>query len=421
MEGFGQLDKMGVIDRQDGQVRSMIAQALQFLEKEVEEYDRRRTSTDYLSPIIVHYLYVRSFYPEHQASKNAQKLIDEYTKKSQDLWLDQGILSQGHLALYFHRNNDKERSSKIIESLRQRTIYKDDLGRYWKEVNGYFWHESAIENQALLIAAFDEVTADIRSNNDEIDEMKQWLLSNKRTNSWKSTKATTHAVYALIQRGEKWISNDKLVTVKIGDVEQKIPQDKLVEATGQYNLTYRGEEISDDMKAVEFINSNDHIAWGSTTVQYWEDLDKIKSYQETPLKVRRTYFVKRVTDRGDELIELTGGETLSVGDLLTVRIQLIVDRPMEFIHLQDLRASGNEPIDVLSKYQWKGGLGYYMETRDAATNFFVDYLPRGEYTIEYDQRATQAGYFSAGLATIQSMYAPEFGAQSDGIKLKILE
>lgn len=421
LEGFGQLDKMGVIDRKDGQFRSMIEQALQFLEKEVEEYDRRRTSIDYLSPIIVHYLYVRSFYPEHEASRNGKKLIEKYAKRSQDLWLDQGILSQGHLALYFHRNNDKEWSNKIIESLRQRTIFKDDLGRYWKEVNGYFWHESAIENQALLIAAFDEITADTRSNNDEIDQMKQWLLGTKRTNSWKSTKATTHAVYALIQRGEKWISNDELVTLEIAGEKQDIPVDKLVEATGQYEVVYRNDEITDELQKVEFTNPNDHIAWGSTTTQYWEDLDKIKSYQETPLKLRRTYYIKLSTDSGDELIKLEGGETLAVGDLLTVRIQLVVDRPMEFIHLQDLRASGTEPIDVLSRYQWKGGLGYYMETRDAATNFFVDYLPTGEYTLEYDQRATQTGYFSAGLATIQSMYAPEFGAQSEGIKLQIQE
>lgn len=419
LEGFGQLDKMGVIDRQDGLFRSMIAQALLFLEKEVAENDKRVSDQDFISPIMIHYLYVRSFYPEHKPSNNAQKIIDKYVKRSQKYWLNQGILTQGHLALYFDRNDNKEWSSKIIESLRQRTIYKEDLGRYWKEVNGYHWHESAIENQALLIAAFDEITADNRINNDEIDQMKQWLLSNKRTNSWKSTKATSHAVYALIQRGEKWIANDKLVTVEIDGKKQAIPEDKLVEATGQYSVTYRGERITPSLKTVKFTNPNDHIAWGSTTVQYWEDLDKIQSYQETPLKIRRTYFIKRSTDRGDELIELKGGETLTVGNMLTVRIQLIVDRPMEFIHLQDLRASGTEPIDVLSKYQWKGGLGYYMETRDAATNFFVDYLPTGEYTIEYDQRATQAGYFSAGLATIQSMYAPEFGAQSDGIKLSI--
>ena len=105
--------------------------------------------------------------------------------------------------------------------------------------------------------------------------------------------------------------------------------------------------------------------------------------------------------------------------MVRVRIELKVDRPMEFIHLKDMRASGFEPVNVLSRYKWQDGLGYYESTKDAATNFFFDYLPKGVYVFEYDVRANNAGNFSNGISTIQSMYAPEFSSHSKGLRVTI--
>jgi hypothetical protein len=56
---------------------------------------------------------------------------------------------------------------------------------------------------------------------------------------------------------------------------------------------------------------------------------------------------------------------------------LNTDRAMEFIHIKDMRAAGFEPTDVLSGYQWKNNLGYYQSTKDASTNFYIQYMPKG--------------------------------------------
>ncbi len=56
---------------------------------------------------------------------------------------------------------------------------------------------------------------------------------------------------------------------------------------------------------------------------------------------------------------------------------------MEFVHLKDMRAAGFEPINVLSTHKYQDGLYYYENTRDAATNFFMDRLPKGTYVFEY--------------------------------------
>ena len=94
---------------------------------------------------------------------------------------------------------------------------------------------------------------------------------------------------------------------------------------------------------------------------------------------------------------------------------------MEYVHLKDMRAAGFEPINVISQYKYQGGIGYYESTRDAATNFFISYLPKGTYVFEYPLRVSHSGDFSNGITTIQCMYAPEFGSHSEGIRVKVLD
>ncbi len=105
--------------------------------------------------------------------------------------------------------------------------------------------------------------------------------------------------------------------------------------------------------------------------------------------------------------------------MVRVRIELRSDRDMEFVHMKDMRAAGFEPINVLSQYKWQDGLGYYESTKDASTNFFFDYLPKGVYVFEYDLRVNNAGEFSNGITTIQSMYAPEFSSHSEGVRVEV--
>ncbi len=87
--------------------------------------------------------------------------------------------------------------------------------------------------------------------------------------------------------------------------------------------------------------------------------------------------------------------------------------------MKDMRASGFEPLNVFSGFRWQDGLGYYESTRDASTNFFFSYLKKGTYVFEYPLVVTHAGDFSNGVATIQSMYAPEFASHSDGMRVKV--
>jgi uncharacterized protein YfaS (alpha-2-macroglobulin family) len=361
---------------------------------------------------------MRSFYPEIILSKAFEDIRTYYFGQIQKYWLSRSLYAKGLMALVMHRKGDTKMAGKILKSLKENSISSDESGMYWKEnSNSWYWYQAPIETQALLIEAFSEIA----NNTQTIDDLKIWLLKNKQTNRWKTTKATTEAVYALLLQGSDWLSVTDMVDVAIGDQPispTKLENVKVEAGTGYYKTSWNPSEIKPQMADVKISKKGKGIAWGSLYWQYFEDLDKITS-AETPLQLKKKLFLKRYTDTGEELSEITDTSTLKIGDLIRVRIELRVDRAMEFVHMKDMRASGLEPINVLSQYKWQDGLGYYESTKDASTNFFFDLLPKGVYVFEYDLRVNNAGDFSNGITTIQSMYAPEFSSHSKGVRITV--
>jgi len=178
-------------------------------------------------------------------------------------------------------------------------------------------------------------------------------------------------------------------------------------------------QIKPELAELEVTNNNDHVGWGSMYWQYFEEMDKVESFEETPLVLKKQLYKVVLGDRGEELVPVEGN--LKVGDKVKVRIELQVDRTMEYVHMKDMRASGFEPINVLSRYKWNHGLGYYESTGDLATDFFFSRLPKGSYVFEYPLRVQHAGEFSNGITTIQCMYAPEYTSHSNGVELSVTE
>ncbi|MDV7185785.1 MG2 domain-containing protein [Lutibacter sp. TH_r2] len=442
---YGHLKKiwsLSGVETQKDETEKMITKAVKFLDDEIlNDYnklleqakkirDKAKTKAkgikaeqeflekNNLGHTQLHYLYMRSFYKELEISSKVQTAVDYYTNQSATFWTDFNLYSKGMIALIQYRNDNKLIPAEILKSLKENSISSEELGMYWKEnTPSWFWYQAPIETQALLIEVFSEIENDSAI----VDELKVWLLKNKQTTQWKTTKATTEAVYALLLQGSDWLSVNESVEVTVG--KQKIEPSKSstikVEAgTGYFKTSWNGTEITSEMGDVTISKKDEGIAWGGLYWQYFEDLDKITS-SETPLKLSKKLFLKSNTNTGKELTEITETSTLKLGDLITVRIELKVDRPMEFVHMKDMRASGLEPINVLSSYKWQDGLGYYESTKDASTNFFMERLPKGVYVFEYDLRVNNAGNFSNGITTIQSMYAPEFSSHSEGVRIEV--
>ncbi len=412
--GFGRLQHLGATIDPSMAVRGL-GRIDRWLNGRYQELIRlkRDLSENHLDSITCLYLYGRSFFKDHPIDEASRVAFDYYLGQAKKYWLETGQRqSQGQLAIALKRYGDLETPGKIMASLKERAVVDEEMGMLWREgARSWWWYQAPIETQAIMIEAFDEVAGDAEA----VELCKVWLLKQKQTQSWATTKATADAVYGLLMRGDQLLKSTALVSVSLGG-EEIDPQD--VEAgTGFYEQRFLRGEITPEMGDIEVTKSDAGVAWGSVHWQYLEDMSKITPYEGTPLQLKKQLYRKINTDRGKQLVEVSG--PVNVGDELVTRVELRVDRAMEFIHLKDYRGSGTEPVDVLSQYRYQDGLAYYQSTRDTASHFFIEYLPRGTYVFEYSVRVQHRGQYQTGIASIQCMYAPEFNSHSGSISISV--
>jgi len=422
--GFGHLDKLGVQSADENVTKSMVKWAIGYLDKKMAERHKKivkadsNQSTGIIPYNEMHALYARSFYlKQHPLSDSLAKTVKACLKDVKANWKQYSLYEKGLAALTLYRFGDIITSKRVITSLRETASNNEEWGMYWIENKpGWYWHNAPIETQALLIEAFTEIDND----NGAADAMKVWLLKQKQNKNWPTTKATTEAVYALLMKGSDWLSLNDNTIIKLGseDIRPKIEQAGKEAGTGYVNLNWKHDRITKDMSTLSIENKSSVPGYGGFYLQYFEDLDKVKPAQAGLLDISRNVYRKVTTAKGIELEKPMSGSSFKIGDLLTIRLVIKVGEDMEFVHLKDIRASAFEPVDVLSGYHWKGGLGFYKSTRDAATHFFFDKINRGTYVLEYGVRVNNEGDFSSGVSTIQSMYAPEFSGHSRGERIK---
>ena len=420
ISGLGHLNKM--FPKDSLKFEPIITKAIPYLDANfIKTSSLKNERIDYYTYSNLHFMYARSFYLEKiPISKKMDSILTIQKAEFKTNWLKYSIYKKALLALTMHRFGEKEFANKIIINLKETASRNDENGMYWLENNnGHYWYQSAIETQALLIEAFSEIEKDKKY----VEEMKVWLLKNKQVNQWATTKATTEAIYALLLQGNDWtsikdntkfkIGNDKIMTKKLSE------KDKEAE-TGYIKINWASNEILNEMGTISVKNKTDVPGYGGVYWQYFENLENIKSDSTAIISVTKNLYKKIKTTKGNELIDLTK-ETIKTGDLITIRLIIKTENDLEFVHLKDLRASCFEPINIISNYQRKDNLNYYMSTKDAATHFFFDTIKKGIYVLEYDVRINNSGSFNDGIATIQSMYAPEFSGHSISNKINVIE
>ena len=436
ISGIGRLRKLKAIPADlQAPLDKMARSGIAYLDKEIgrdfEKRDKNPAARN-LDPIQIQYLYMRSFFPDKDVPGNIFNALNYYRKQTVNSWSNQSVYLQGMIALFLFRTGDIKTAKDILASLKENATHSAELGMYWKSVtNGYYWQQAPVETQSLLIETFQEVHAEQK----EIDDMKYWLLQQKRTQHWPTTKATADACYALLLNGSNWISAQQSVRIQLGTFTINGGDVKTEAGTGYFKERIPGDQVRPEMGNihVSLQQKSDSAAglrssvvdqrtsvpsWGAVYWQYFENLDKITTAQ-TQLSISKTLFIEKNSDKGRVLEAVSEKNLLKPGDKLKMRIVIKTDRDLEYVHLKDMRAACLEPANVLSGYQWQGGLGYYQTTQDAATSFFFDRLPRGTYVFEYPVFVTTSGNYSNGISILQCMYAPEFAAHSEGIRITV--
>ena len=421
LKGFGLMARQ--ISRGNTSVEK---RALAFVDKEAyREYQEwmrylEKHPNSQCKPIMLDYLYTRSYYAGQSFAGGAKQAFDYFYGNAKKRYSDYtSLYDQALLALVFYRNGDTKLAREMVDRIRQKALYSDEMGMYWRDNKaGWFYYQRPVETQALLIETFREVTP---QDTHSVGQMQQWLLKQKQTTRWSSDIATLRAIQALMPAGEKnW--NPSRVPGDAVVVKGKMLVDTLQVAVadgsaGYMRHTYRADSLSalcgGRNVSATIERKAKGISWGALYYQYTEQMDKIPA-SETGITLTRTLYK---IEADGSLTELKDGVHVSVGDRLRVRLNVSCDRNLEYVELKEFRAACLEPVSTASGWVWNWALSYYVAVNNSHNAVYIDRLEKGKYIIDADYYVTNPGSFTLAPSVLQCLYAPEFRATSPGQRI----
>ena len=391
----------------DSRMQPMIQKGFEYLGKQAaEEYksmkEAEKKGAVGLRPSeqVLRYLYICVLDGKAPVDKKVnQYFIDKLSGEGKELTIYGKALG----AIILQQAGKVAEAKLFMQSLMEYSVVTDEMGRYFDTPKArYSWFSYKIPTEVAAMEAIQRITKDTKA----IDEMKRWLLKQKQTQTWETLIATADAVYALMATGASdLLANTGGVEITLGKEVIRTPADN---AIGYIKKTVSGDVMN--IKKVSVDKEGTGMGWGAVYAQYLESMDQIGE-QGNGLSVSRQLY------KGDEA--LNESAPLKVGDKITVRLTVKADRDMDFVQIKDDRAACMEPLQAVSGFRWSNGLGYYQATKDASTQFFIDQMRKGTYVIEYQVYVNRTGEYQAGIATVQSAYAPEFGGHTRGYRVMV--
>lgn len=391
----------------DSRMQPMIQKGFEYLGKQAaEEYksmkEAEKKGAVGLRPSeqVLRYLYICVLDGKAPVDKKVnQYFIDKLSGEGKELTIYEKALG----AIILQQAGKVAEAKLFMQSLMEYSVVTDEMGRYFDTPKArYSWFSYKIPTEVAAMEAIQRITKDTKA----IDEMKRWLLKQKQTQTWETPIATADAVYALMATGASdLLANTGGVEITLGKEVIRTPAD---DAIGYIKKTVSGDVMN--IKKVSVDKEGTGMGWGAVYAQYLESMDQIGE-QGNGLSVSRQLY------KGDEA--LNESAPLKVGDRITVRLTVKADRDMDFVQIKDDRAACMEPLQAVSGFRWSNGLGYYQATKDASTQFFIDQMRKGTYVIEYQVYVNRTGEYQAGIATVQSAYAPEFGGHTGGYRVMV--
>ena len=391
----------------DSRMQPMIQKGFEYLGKQAaEEYksmkEAEKKGAVGLRPSeqVLRYLYICALDGKAPVDEKVNRyFIDKLSGEGKELTIYGKALG----AIILQQAGKVAEAKLFMQSLMEYSVVTDEMGRYFDTPKArYSWFSYKIPTEVAAMEAIQRITKDTKA----IDEMKRWLLKQKQTQTWETPIATADAVYALMATGASdLLANTGGVEITLGKEVIRTPAD---DAIGYIKKTVSGDVMN--IKKVSVDKEGTGMGWGAVYAQYLESMDQI-SGQGNGLSVSRQLY------KGDEA--LNESAPLKVGDKITVRLTVKADRDMDFVQIKDDRAACMEPLQAVSGFRWSNGLGYYQATKDASTQFFIDQMRKGTYVIEYQVYVNRTGEYQAGIATVQSAYAPEFGGHTGGYRVMV--
>ena len=401
LELIGEIKHLGYLP-DDSRLTTMINRALSYYDSEnVRLYNEAKKYSKEPESQFTGYAYTRTLYPEVKQSGTSADLFKKVVKYMDKNWNKGLTLKQkAYYAMTLNRNGYGKTARTIVESIRQFAIVKPSLGMYWDNLQtGYGWWEyDKVAYTSTILRAMNEVDP----RQDEIDQVRKWMLLMKQSNDWGSQSLAADAVYSILSTGSQWLERGTTPSITVAG--KPINLDKMAQWLGYFRTSLPATAAGN----VVIDRTGKGPAWGAVYSQFKAPMTQIQEQSIEEISISKEYYVYA---QDGSLHQAT---SFKVGDKVKVRVIIKTNKDMDFVTMTDERASCFEPVDQLSGYRSEDRTWFYQETKDTQTNVFINSLNKGTHIIGYDVWVTNPGEFTSGIATIQCQYAPQLSAHSAG-------
>jgi len=314
-----------------------------------------------------------------------------------------------------------ERTASLLSDLETATVLSSS-GAHWEESSTDYWNwNTDTRTTAIVLNAF--VMMD--SKNPITANAVRWLMAHREKGHWFTTQETAWSLIALTN----WMSASNEYNTDyayaIGLNGNVLDQGKATKEnlTQTVNLQVEMKDLLKDAANELIFTRGDgtgnlyYTAYMSTTlpVESVQPLDQ-------GVSLSRQYFTldnskKPITDA-------------QRGDLVRVRLTVVVPAGVHYIVVDDPLPAGFEAIDssiltdtavpasyTVTDYNERGwGWWYFshIELRDEKVVLSADYLPAGTYVYTYLARASTVGNFKVIPPTASEFYFPDVGGRGAG-------
>ena len=391
------LARLNMLTNAQNDTRSMLDRAHDYLSKvvvrEVKEFKEREKKGEpvYISSYhALQWVYINAI-SDRKLSAKEREAADYLMAFLEKQKLSQSLYGKALMAVALFKDGKKEKALEYVESLKQYSVFKEEKGRYFDTRRaGYSWFSYNIPTQVATIEALRLITP---NDMQTIDEMKRWLLMEKRSQSWDTPINSVNAIYAFLNGNSNVLDQQEHTELAIDGKNLTLPQ-----ATAGIGYVKTVAE-NPDGKLFTATKSSKGTSWGALYAQFMQPTSEVEESAEG-LSVTREVLVdgKPMQD----------GQKLHVGDRVTVRIIIKAEDNYDFVQVTDKRAACMEPVTQLSGYHW----GYYIAPKDQATNYYFDLMRKGTHIVEKEYYVDRAGRYESGTCTVQCAYSPEYSARA---------
>ncbi|WP_428073755.1 alpha-2-macroglobulin family protein [Candidatus Avelusimicrobium luingense] len=316
-------------------------------------------------------------------------------------------LGQIYAAAVYHRLGDDVKANHYLDIVLARMKQDPLTGAYFApEAQSWIWYNDTLSTQTVTLRTLLEM----RPGSDKIAPMLEWLLFNRQVNSWQNTKAATQAVFTVLDVMKAQGALTKPSSYQVTWAGETIVKSfEPLDWTEDLQFVRTGKQITPSSYRAQITKKGPQTDFASLNAVYLAH--DVNASAKGVINVKREYFVRVKEADKIKLRPVADVSSVRVGEELEVRLTLTTDSAFEYVLLQDPKPAGFESDALTSGWDYQN-ISFYREIKDSATNFFINWLPRGTVTLNYTLRPSVPGQLHALPAQAQSMYAPEYGAHS---------